>query len=182
MKSLFPHNLDEDNLSFWRKLVDLRSFNVHNKDLQTKLQRLIDNFMVFSVHHEFRSPWVVAKPIKRSNIAKVFALNRPDADRVLEIQDEEICSFIKAIYARREQIILRFATDERILAKKINLEFNSSEVGINIFMATFIVPALFGHFLGKSNISDFVEAVGVAFDHYSNNPGPFFETFDSSFL
>jgi hypothetical protein len=60
----------------------------------------------------------------------------------------------------------------------------SSDLDISIctFVATFIIPAFFGHFFGGSNVSAFIESIGAAFDCFGHDPDPFLCRFDGSFL
>ncbi|OHT02616.1 hypothetical protein TRFO_07031 [Tritrichomonas foetus] len=179
---LLPNLTDEQCRILYSKSLELRSFRQSYRELTKKQKNLNDEFVKLSVHHEFRSPWAISKPNKDSVIEKVFARNTPQTDSLFLNTDQIVQNYIQNLFNSRENLILQFASDERVAAKKMICELHSCKMSLDEFISTFVIPPFYGHFLGIENMDAFIESVGIVFDCYSHDPIPFLATFDGSFI
>jgi hypothetical protein len=182
MNQLLPGLSREDYRLLWLQCLELHSLKDKQTRLSATLSNCARNFRLFSIHLEFRSPWAIQSPQKGKRVEVTFAQARPSADSVYPISNNPASSLVADLYARRQQLVLHFAADARVTADRWKLSLNGCDTTICTFVATFVVPAFFGHFLGGNNLSAFIEAVGAAFDCFAFDPDPFLSRFDGSFL
>ncbi|OHT00643.1 hypothetical protein TRFO_32670 [Tritrichomonas foetus] len=182
MDEIFPNIPSELSFCLSEKCLELGAAEDQLQQYHQQLSKDIDTFSLLSVHHEFRSPWVINRPNKRAHLEKIFSKNIPESDHLILQRNEHVLDFVKNYFAGRENSILHFMCDERVNAHKITQELHSCQIDLDVFVATFIIPALFGHFLNEKNVRLFIESVGQAFDSFSHDPDPFLLNFNDTFL
>ena len=182
MLKILPSIDSESYKCLHSKCLELKSFFDHNARLVDRLNALRDTFLILIVHHEFRSPWAINRPIKDVLIEKIFARHFPDHDKIVENRDPVLHNFVQDVLQKREELLLHFASDERVASKRATVEMHSCKISLDNFIATFVVPPFFGHFLGLGSVNAFIESLGIVFDAYSHDLQPFLASFDNSFL
>ena len=174
---------DDEYRSLWMKCRQLVSLEEEEKDLEDRLERGKTVFAANAIHREFRSPWVIEGRKKKVLLEKIFATTlTSDEPEIVDIDEGQLFNFVQEVYRNRVSKICELAIDKAIRKKNGSVVVNSCEVDIANFAATFAIPPIFGHFLGKENMMDFIEAVGGTFDNFANDQDAFLASFDESFL
>lgn len=183
MNRLIPGLSDDEYRNMWLKSRHLVSLEFEQSSLREKFEADKRKFALYAVHQAFRAPWAISRPQKRTKIEKLFGLDHPNDDgQLMTINDGQLFNYAQELYRNRISKICELSSDEKILKNKKKLSLHSCEVEVANFAATFVIPALFGHFFGKGNMEAFIEAVGVTFDSFANDQHKFFMTFDGCFL
>ena len=183
MNRCLPGLADDQYRSLWLKCRQILSLEGEKKDLELELEKSKRVFAVNAIHREFRAPWVIDCPKKKAPIERIFASHQPSDDPAVPVVDEgQIFNFLQDAYRNRISKVCELAINDTIKRNRDLILMNSCETHVADFAATFAIPPLFGHFLGKSNITDFIEAVGGTFDNFASDQETFLTTFDGSFL
>lgn len=180
MEKILNNLTDEQYERTSEKFFEFNAFQKQQQIFHSNLSQNKDLFSLLSVHHEFRSPWVLKYPQKKARIDKIFSENIPETDHIEILTNKSITNFLNLFYSNREDSILTFMTSD--FDNMHVLEFHSCNISSDVFIATFIIPALFGHFMGTNNVLSFIEAVGRGFDKCADHEIEFLPNFHKSFL
>ena len=183
MNRLIGGPSDDEYRNMWMKSRQLVALEVEESELRKKFEEHKQTFAFYAVHQAFRSPWAIHHPQKKAKLESIFALDYPgDNPKMVTINEGQLFNYIQEVYRNRISKICEFSSDDKILENKDTRTMHSCSIPVAHFTATFVIPPLFGHFLGKANMEAFIEAVGVTFDSFANDQKTFLMNFDGCFL
>lgn len=166
---------------FFQQIYELKSHYDYSCIQTIQLSKEKQKFLLYSVHHRYRLPWVLKGPSKANQHEKLLASLRPEKEITVTIEDQQLVSFLKNTYDERKNIIKNFASNEKLLQKTLK-EFHFCEMTLATALSSFVIPSIFGFFVGTNNMNDFIEAIGIAMDEYHSDTEQFLLTFDKSFI
>ena len=164
----------------WENCAELLSEFETFSDLKQIAEDLKQSIVLFSYHFRYRLPWMCAKPLRSGTTERLFAQHRPENDNIFRPDDIEIIDFMKKVSKNKLSIIKNIAMSITT-NKATQTVIHGIECSNESFIASMIIPSLFGFFIGQKNIRDFIESIGIAFDYFASIPG-FLENFPNSFL
>ena len=181
MEPLLPYISQDVYKELWEKAAELASFAKQYNNLKESRSKLKQELLLLQIHHAFRTPFGCKKSSRKLAAEMELAKNPPDIDTLKPLTDPVVFNFVKSVIDNRQTLIYRLSDDPRTRVKKEYGLFTFTQSPIDFF-ATYAIPPVFGFYSGTSNISDFIDAVGLAFDVNALRPEKFFANFPDSFL
>jgi len=169
-------------LELFEKSTELTSYMDQYRMSLQNLGEIKNDFFINHIKTSYRTPWILTKVGKKIPLEKFFSFKKLEISTVSILSDPIIIHFFKSVIDNRITLIYRLMDDprnssDRILTTVFQIPYTPFD-----FFATFVVPPVFGFFTGKSNVSDFIESIGLAFDVSAVKPVQFMNHFGSSFL
>ena len=181
MDPLLPFISTDVYKILWEKAAELDSFSKQYNGLKETRSKLKEQLLILQIHHAFRTPLLCKKSSKRLAVEMELAKNPPENEKTKPLNDPVVLNFVKSVIDNRQTLIYRLSDDPRLRIKKEYGLFMFTQTPLEFF-ATYAIPSVFGFFSGTSNVSDFIDAIGLAFDVNALRPETFFSNFPDSFL
>lgn len=181
MHPLLPNISQEIYDKLWAKSVELASYTKQYEEMRESNKDLKRKLLSYQNHFLYRGPLVYKRISKRLSTEQSLAKFSIKNTILSELTDSVVINFIKSIIDNRQTLIYRLNLDPQINQHSEYNLFFLSFLPLDFF-ATYVIPPIFGFFTGSSNISDFIEAVSMAFDVEAVHPEPFIANFHKTFL